>query len=525
MKPLIKFIAAAALLTPSVAAAQGIGSADSVAISTTPLLKAINYEAEALVGFGSGTFAPYYIAANRHGLITQKTNTLLRLGASKIMAEDRRFDFGFGVEVLTGYASSTDYARFVPDADGSGTMTYHSCHPAAIWLQQLYGEVKYRSLFLNVGMKERTSALLNFELSSGDLTESGNARPIPQVRAGFIDFQDIPLTNGWVQIQGEISYGKFADNGWMKDHYNYYNWHINLGGLYTYKRCYFRTKPSQPFSLTLGMQMSGLFGGTTSFYNKGKLSYTEKCPQSVSTFFKMFLPVRGKGSDYYDGNTLGSWDIVARYRLPQGAQLKAYVEKPWEDGSGIGWQNGFDGLWGIEYVAADPDAIVGGAVVEYLDFTNQSGPLHWYPGDNPGTSLNSHVNGGDEYYNNYLSNSYMNYGMSLGTPMLRSPLYNVDGYMAYVDNRVRGFHAGISGTVIPGLRYRLLGSYRKGYGDGRIPTFSTRHTTSAMLEGAYSLPRVKGLAVKAQIAIDRGNMYGNTFGALISVSYNGVLNL
>ena len=64
-------------------------------------------------------------------------------------------------------------------------------------------------------MKERGSALLNDILTSGDVVESGNARPVPQLRAGFVDFQNVPLTDGWLQIQGELGYGKFADGGWM----------------------------------------------------------------------------------------------------------------------------------------------------------------------------------------------------------------------------------------------------------------------------------------------------------------------
>lgn len=507
MKHSVKIILTAALL--AVSAAVSAQTPDSLTVA---------YEAELIAGTGSGDFAPYYIAANNHGIVTQSSNSLLRLAAAKHLDTSRRFSYGFGAEALGGYSSPADYLRFNPSADA---LEPHSCAPPAVWIQQLYGEVKYRGVFLTVGMKQHTSALLNFELSSGDLTESGNSRPIPEVRAGFIDFRDIPFTNGWVQIQGEISYGKFTDNGWMKSHFNYYNWHINLGAFYTYKRCYFRTKPSQPFSLTLGMQMGGLFGGTTETYHRGALIKSQRCSSSLATFFKMFLPMRGEGSAYYDGNTLGSWDIMARYRFADGSRVKAYVEKPWEDGSGIGWQNGFDGVWGLEYDAPSSDAIVSGAVVEYIDFTNQSGPLHWAPADSPGTSLGSHVSGGDQYYNNHESNAYMNYGMSIGTPFLRAPIYNTDGYMAYVDNRVRGFHAGIKGRISPALSYRLLGSYRKGFGDGRIPTISTRESTSLMLEGTYNVAAIDGLSIKARIAVDRGSMFGNTFGALISVRYSG----
>lgn len=480
----------------------------------------VSYEAEAIVNAGSGSFAPYYIASNRHGILTQSADALLRLSAARELDLSRRFSYAYGAEFLTGYSGKTDYQRYDP---ATAIFFNHSEGPSAIWLQQLYGEVKYRGVFLTVGLKQHESALLNFGLSSGDIIESGNARPIPEVRIGFVDFQDIPLTNGWVQIQGEISYGKFADNGWMKSHYNYYDWHINLSALYHYKRCYFRTNPSQPLSVTVGMQTAGQFGGTTYVYNKGVETKRYSGRTQIKDFLRMFLPTRQDGSRYYDGNTLGSWDVMARYRFNNGVQLKAYVQKPWEDGSGIGWMNGFDGVWGLEYTAAGSDAIVNGAVVEYIDFTNQSGPIHWSPDDNPGTTITTNATGADAYYNNFQYNSYMNYGMSIGTPFLPAPIYNKDGYMAYVDSRVRGFHVGVTGKV-GNVGYRLLGGYRKGWGDGRQPTVTTRHDTSMMLEGAYILPSMPAISLKAQVGFDSGNMFGDNFGGCVTVAYRGSFN-
>lgn len=480
----------------------------------------VEYQAEAIFNAGSGSFAPYYIASNRHGLLTQSSDALLRLEAARGLDLSRRFSYAYGAEVLTGYADKVDYQRYNP---ASSSFYSHAEGPSAISLRQLYGEVKYRGVFLTVGMKQHESALLNFSLSSGDIVESGNARPVPEVRVGFVDFQDIPFTDGWVQIQGEIAYGKFADNDWLKDHYNYYDWHINLGSLYHYKRCYFRTNPKQPVSVTVGMQTAGQFGGTSHVYVNGVETKQYKGRTSFKDFINMFIPRQQSGSRFYDGNSLGSWDVMARYRFNNGAQLKAYLQKPWEDGSGIGWMNGFDGLWGVEYVAAESDAIVNGAVVEYIDFTNQSGPIHWSPGDSPGTTITSNATGADAYYNNFQYNSYMNYGMSLGTPFLPSPIYNKDGYPAFVDSRVRGFHAGVTGRI-GNVDYRLLGGYRKGWGDGKAPTATTRHDTSMMVEGAYTLPSLPAMRVKAQVGFDSGNMFGDNFGACVTIAYRGSLN-
>lgn len=151
----------------------------------------------------------------------------------------------------------------------------------------------------------------------------------------------------------------------MRNHFNYYGGHLNQGALYTYKRCYFRTKPSKPFSVTVGMQVGSMFGGNTDYYSAGKIYMSKELSKSFSQFFKMLIP-KDEGKEYVSGSALGCWDIHMRYRLRNGMEIKAYLQKPWEDGSGIGFLNGFDGLWGLEF-SANRRAIVSGAVVEYLD--------------------------------------------------------------------------------------------------------------------------------------------------------------
>lgn len=489
----------------------------------------INYSIEGIFAAGNGNFAPYYIASNNHGILTQSKDALLRLSLHRDTDYSKRFSYGFGVDMLTGYSNSTDYLRYSAEnltgsvAVKNGYLAPHSEHPSRIWLQQLYGEVRYRGVFLTVGMKQHCSALLSESLSSGDLVESGNARPIPEVRAGFNDFQDIPLTNGWVQIQGEISYGKMTDNAWMRNHYNYYDDHLNQGALYSYKRCYFRTKPSERFSATVGMQVGAFFGGETKWYSNGQLTQTSTFSKGIKQFFKMFIPTDG-GLDYYSGSSLGSWDVLLRYRLNNGATVKAYMEKPWEDGSGIGLLNGFDGIWGLQFTAAK-SGIVSGAVIEYLDFTNQSGPMHWDPDDNPATTITSRAEGADDYYFNHEYNAYANYGMAIGSPFLSSPIYNTDGYLQFTANRVRGFHIGLEGNFSSELSYRLLGGYRRAWGSGRIPFITPKDDTSFMIEAAYTPVKLSSLTFKASFAMDRGRLYGNRTGAMLTVSFNDICHL
>lgn len=497
--------------------------------ATAPAAQAEGFGARVTGGvtgaFGGSDFTPYYISANSHGRLSTQNDALVNLGAELAVRPSRRVDIRFGVDVIGGYTGSVDYMRWhVGDgADAPGGWNTNPRYPSRLWLQQLYGRIDYRGVFLTAGMKEHSSALLDSRLSSGDLVESGNARPIPEVRVGFNDFQNIPFTRGWVQIQGELSYGKMADNGWLKDHYNYYEGHINLGALYSYKRCYFRTMPSQPLSVTVGMQVGAFFGGETAWYSKGVKIQERKFSKGIGQFFRMLVPTDG-GKDYYQGSSLGSWDLLARYRLKNGAQVRAYMQKPWEDGSGIGFLNGFDGLWGLEYRAARP-GIVSAVVVEYLDFTNQSGPLHWDPDDEVGTDITTRAEGNDNYYNNYEYNSYANYGMAIGTPFLPSPVYNTDGHLQFADTRVRGFHVGVEGIISPEIGYRLLGGYRKGWGTARVPLKKPVTDTSLMVEASYTPRSLSALKLTAQLAMDAGSMFGDKVGAALSVTYTGDFSL
>lgn len=478
----------------------------------------VNYVASLLVNAGKGDFAPYYIASNRYGTITQQSGAYLRLSADRPLALGKRFSWSIGGDAITGLSSYTDYQRY--DA-ASGAMVNNRQRPSAIWLQQLYGTLKWRQLFLELGMKEQKSALFNNRLGSGDYVNGRNARPIPGFRVGFIDFQDIPFTKGALQIQGEIAYGKTTDKDWLLDHHNQYNSFASYDSWYHYKRLYFRTSPKKPLSVTFGMQAAGQFAGSTNYYRKGEMTGTSKRKLKLRDFWDM-LVTKGDGV-YYKGNHLGAWDLKAVYKLRRG-EVAGYFQWPWEDGSGIGKLNGFDGIWGLEWKQASR-GIISEAVLEVFTFMNQSGPFLYAPGDHPGTNLPEHTDGGDDYYNNHQYNGYAHHGMGLGSPLLPSPLYNLDGYMRYVDTRLRGFHIGLSGSLNEQLDYRILAGYKKGFGTLSVPRKSPGRDTSLLLEATWRTSRIPGLVVNAQVGMDWGTIYGNQYGALAGVVYQGILDL
>ena len=156
---------------------------------------------------------------------------------------------------------------------------------------------------------------------------------------------------------------------------------------------------------------------------------------------------------------------------------------------------------------------------------NQSGAIHYAPHDRPGSTITTNSVGGDQYYNNSEYNSYANYGQGIGSPFLVPPIYNLDGYPAYVDNRVRGFHLAVTGVVASGWSYKVALSHKRGYGDGRQPKATVSEGTSWLAEIDHAFKRVSGLTLKAQVAMDCGSMPGDNFGVAVSAVYRmkGVL--
>lgn len=505
--------------------AAAMASAMGIARAEYPL----NWEAATIVNAGSNEFAPYYIASNRAGTVTQAAGVYEYGKLWRPLSKERRFDYSFGAEAWVGIADDVTYSKYSLSA---GAFVPNKQRPAIVWLQQLWGEVKYRSLFLYAGMKENDRSLFDSPLGIGDITLSNNARPIPQVRAGFIDFQNVPFTKGWLQVRGEIAYGKFADNKWLENHYNYYNYYLTTGRWFHYKNIYLRSNPNARFSAMIGFQHAAQFGGTQTFYDKGVMGRRNHTKVRFKDFIDVFVQKRGGSGGtagdqlYYNGDHLGSWDLRFTYRFNDSSTLTAFVQAPWNDGSGIGKLNGWDGVWGLEYKSGARHGWITGAQVEYFDFTNQSGPEHWAPGDYPGTTIPGDATGADDYYNNFFYNGWENNGMAIGSPILKSPIYNTDGYMLFTDNRIRGFQAGVTGSPSASWSYRAMVSWRRSWGTPFVPRARTADETSAMVEATHNFPAVKGLWLTGAVAFDAGKLYDKTHvGVLVTLGYTGNFSL
>lgn len=483
----------------------------------------LTWRVTAIGGAATDDFNPYLLSWGNYGKTPMGGEALADGYIGKDYRRDRRLSWSAGFEGVTGWSRRADYAHAI-NPDLTVAATRRQGMPAA-WIQQLWAGVKFRGVYLQAGMRETPSPLVDNALSSGDLVSGSSARPVAQVRAGFIDFQNIPFTRGWAQVTGTLAYGKMFDNKYLENHYNYWNGHINLGALYVYRNIAFRSNPAKPLSVMIGTQVATQFGGTTYLYERGELTRTVKNSESLKTIMQMVFPKSDTGADgYYDGSTLGSWDFRARYALRGGHEVSAYFQWLWEDGSSMGRRNKWDGLWGLQYRRTGAGThILRGAVAEYIDFRDQSGPVHWAPGDHPGTDISGEATGADDYYNNSGMNAYSHFGMSMGTPFIPAPIYNTDGQLQFRHTRARGFHLAAEGDITARWAWKAAVSHARAWGTGRIPAFRALCNTSALVQAAWKGGR--GLSATGAVSFDAGKLRGNTVGVLLSVSYTGNIAL
>lgn len=398
---------------------------------------------------------------------------------------------------------------------------------STLFVQQAFADISWKMLALSAGQKERWGELKNHRLSSGGLVESGNARPIPQIRIEIPEYYDFFGTNGWFKLRGHLAYGWFTDGEWQKD-WVAQDMARTVGVRYHSKAVFFKFGKEEryPLSAELGLQMTAQFGGTV--YNKENVKGDHyHNPSRLKDYFKAFAP--SSGDDEYSqldktniaGNQLGSWHAAINWTAKDW-KIRAYYEHVFDDHSQMFWEYG---LWTEQLVGLELELKNGhwikGIVLEYYNLKNQSGPVyHDTTGEIP-----DQVSCRDDNYNHEWYNGWFNYGMVIGTPLATSPIYNEDNILTCYNNRVEAFHFGIEGEPTEEIGYRLLITHSNNWGTYDTPFTDVKSNTAGLVEVSYKPKFLKGWSVQASYAFDNGSLLGNCRSGMLTISKCGIINL
>ena len=157
-----------------------------------------------------------------------------------------------------------------------------------------------------------------------------------------------------------------------------------------------------------------------------------------------------------------------------------------------------------------------GVVAEYITTKYQSGSIY-----HDRTESNQvHIGGKDNYYNHHIYPGWQHWGMVMGNPLYRSPIYNDDGQVNCQNNRFTAYHLGFNGSVTPCVDYRVLATYQEGWGTYNFPFNKKRTNTSIMVEAVYN--HRHDWMITTALGMDTGRLIGNNFGLQLTFRKTGL---
>lgn len=452
---------------------------------------------------GWGTYAPLWLTANRQGLSSVNTESgYLRAGISRFVPLNKQLSFSAGIDLATAYNFTSSFV-----------------------VQQAYADLTYRWLNLSIGSKERMPQLKNPKLSSGGMVESNNARPIPQIRLEVPDYVTIPGTHHWLHLKGHIAFGRFTDDRWQ-EHFASLGNKYAKDVLYHSKSIFAKVGNKERFPVVFegGMQMSAQFGGDQ--YIAGQPKVAIDMPTRFVDFMRVLIPMAGDDTtpegeqvNIY-GNHVGSWNFAVTAYLNQW-KLKAYYEHYFDDHSQMFFQYGRwkDGHIGLE-VTFPKNRFIDSFVYEGLGTKDQTGPMLY---DSFWGEFEEQISAKDNYYNHYLYQGWQHWGMGIGNPLLPGPLYNKNGQITFVSNRVLAHHIAFSGSPSQALNYRVLLTYSRHWGTYDNPFNEIKKQLNSLVEVTYLPPCWEGWSFTLSAALDRGNMLGNSGGGMLVIRKQGII--
>ena len=456
-------------------------------------------------GFGSSaTQTPFWFRSRQYGTVPLKGPAgLVRMGLTKQFG-DFRSSRNVHVKVaVEGVANVGTSSRLI--------------------LPVAYVSLLLKHFELYAGRRREVFGLADTLLSSGSYAWSGNALPLYKIQFGTRGYVPLGFTKGIVALNGLYAHGWFSNTDSIQNSF------LHQKALFA-RISLFHNR----VRLYGGLTHYAQWGGNSSIYKSG-ITVHGKIPSSLQTYRDIIL-VRQPPSDTtqysaFDllnqaGNHLGSIDMALEIDNAQ-ANWFLYYQHPFEDKSGVAFQNMPDGLYGIRWKNKRTDPYSSFRLVqitaEFLTTLNQTGFDF-----NIGSRL---YNGADDYFNNYqYLDGWTHRQRVIGTPFLtrwldsREDLHDIKGgYKNYSpmmisNNRVQVTHLGLLGQWPSGTQLRALLSYSRNFGrpirsDSRTPLPQFSGMTELMLPVQW----LGGCQLNLALALDQGQWLTNNVGGWLSI--------
>lgn len=478
----------------------------------------IFYRLILLGALSSSPQMPFWATSGQYGLMPDTSGGVAMLQIGSQYDSEKTLQWKWGASLA---ARSDDVRSFelIPD--------------------ELYASLRWWNLDLDAGFKRREQSYMaggqmlgSLSSTGGNIVWSGNTRTIPGISLSLRP-TDIPFTKGHLQIMGSWGDYRTLDTRVIRD-----AWVHNL-------QAYIRLNAG-PLRFTAGLDHNAVWAGYSDIYGK--------MPSGLRNYLRMSVGDSGGEdatlNDRYNvlGNQLGAERFILEY-ISDDWTLTLQHDIPYDDRSGMRFQNFPDGVNTIAFGLKDKTAWVSDVLYEYHYTMYQSGTRHDRPAtDQEKASQDPSIfhygkiilGGLDNYFNNgEYASGWTYFGRPIGNPLFY-PTGSKDATWSRVgitrgveNNRIKAHHFALSGMIARCLPYKLMLTYSQNYGTYIIPykgesqAFkdwgSVRETPLIQWSGAFKMeiPLAHSrFTLLPSVYFDRGEVLGNSVAMTLGVSYS-----
>ncbi len=456
----------------------------------------LGYDVEIGAYFATGDKVPFWLRSNQFGIPPDEPNTTL---------------------LRQRFYSKTDSVQKFISLDYSVELNVLSGTQTLVSLSEAYVQPKIGKIHLLAGRKKQIHGIGDSTLSSGSMTWSGNAQPIPEVQIGISEYQKLVFP--WFFFKGHLTHGWFQEQTFVSDYFLHQ------------KSLYFRIgKPQAKLKLYSGILHHVQWSGRPNYEvdeNDGRFT-NGKFPSDWFTYKQVFFPraavvdtTLGYGNFEVEnrfGAHLGQIDFAAEINTEQFTML-GYRQIPVETGRTIGSLSNFDdGVYGLSVKNKKQDAFWNKLVVEYLFTLNQ----HSYHGllarllNRP---FKEYMNDAFLFNHQQYSDGWSYNDRTIGSPFLipqdelRIERQVGNETVFANNNRIRAFYVGFNGKI-NNIEITLRTSFSKNFGAITLPA-EPADQNSYFFQAAIPLIRLGG-SIRTAISLDQGDLIYDNYGVNIS---------
>ena len=383
-------------------------------------------------------------------------------------------------------------------------------------LPEVYAKLRWKRWELMAGREQQIIGIVDTTLSSGSYSWSGNALPVPMVRLGLAEYVPLGFLGNFVSIKGSYVHG------WFNEPY--------IKHAYIHQKTLYGRfgKPEGSVHVQVGMVHHVQWGGEAEYLKEGGLSVDGKLTTNFTDYLLGVVLAKipkDKANDRFTnfdgvnriGNHVGHYDFAVDWKIKD-KKFMLYRQHPFEDASGLQFQNLPDGLYGFSLRRNVPSTSFfswKGILLEYLHTRNQTT-----------ARLGSRFQGGDDYFNHaqYIRGwSYQE--KSLGTPFFATRPEVKEGFPInryfFLSNKIVLYHMGIEALLAQ--KVRMQAKFSQSYQYGSV-TLGLRLPHVAQFSSllAFDAPLIPwgNTRMKVQFAYDTGGVLAESVGGYIGIRSN-----